>query len=144
MSIDYLRFYQASLTRKAARSVMEDPERDPNEEFPEVSFPPVIVLSGGTLISGRIAGPDGYNARLRQVLRQAPGSDPEALEDLMVMFPAQTVLSREQLASEELPSFEHLYLVDVRTYQGTRVINIPAFVVRFDAIDGWNIGVLPQ
>ena len=144
MSIDNLRMYQAKMAREAARTVTRDPKWQEGREFPEVSFPPVIVLTGGTMISGRIAGPDGYNARLRGVLRAAQGSDPEIVRGLLDMFPPQTVYTAEQLDAQDPVYFEHLYLIDVRTYQGQRTFHLPALSIRFDAIDGWNIGELPE
>lgn len=144
MSLDYLRMYQAKMAHQAARNVTQDPAWEESRDFPEVSFPPVIVISGGSMFSGRIAGPDGYNARMRGLLKAAPDSDPEILEGLLDMYPARTVFRPEQLAADEPVYFEHLYLIDVRSYQGHRVINLPALSLRFSAIDGWNIGELPE
>ncbi|UTA50384.1 hypothetical protein MSS93_11710 [Deinococcus radiodurans] len=81
---------------------------------------------------------------MRGLLKAAPDSDPEILEGLLDMYPARTVFSPEQLTADEPVYFEHLYLIDVRSYQGHRVINLPALSLRFSAIDGWNIGELPE
>lgn len=142
MSVDYLRMYQAQMAHQAARTVLSDPQWREGMEFPEVSFPPVIILTGGNILSGRIAGPDGYHARMRNLVRSAPGSDLKVVEGLLALFPANSVFTRAQLRSDEPVYFEHLYLVDVRSYQSGHTINLPGLTIRFDAIDGWSLGEL--